>query len=755
MSAAFRSEELGSFSVSPEGQFEIATFQTFVMTVRVGSLGMDDRGSVRFVFHGAKDYSEPQTSDASAPGYVTARTSSGRPLKVVWSPFLSQRPWFNTLEVSLVGGGLKPDDTITIVLGDRSGGSPGFRLQTYCQDRFKFRALINPFSTQQFFEMAEIPTIEIGPGLGHHWVAILPTLRQCGDTFRLSVKCEDIWGNPSDRLDEVLYLRPSRPVAGLPETLQLKPGEFAAIADGLSLETEGDLAIDICDQDGRLLCTSSPLRVVANTDVRHYWGDLHGQTEETIGTNSAWRYFEFARDKAFLDIASHQGNDFQISDAFWTELNAITAEFDETDRFLAVPGYEWSGNSEVGGDRNVWFRREGRPIRRAHRALVLESAAEGTDCGTARALFDALIENGEDVAMAAHCGGRYADIVYAHDGRVENAVEIHSAWGTFEWILRDAFEQGYRIGIVGNSDGHKGRPGASYPGDSFFTSMGGLTCFQLPSLSRDHLFEAMRRRHHYATTGARLFLSVRAEFENEATVYHRDPAVFGPDSDCDQARAASMGDIVRLDPNEGSVRLCVDVGGSQPIERIEIFDGPTLLEAIRPNAPTISGKRVRVLWQGARYRGRGRNLDWSGEVVVEGNQIESFEAINFWSPDNQPSLAVADRIAFSGVTAGNMQGFDLTLKSPGSGRIRFLSDHGEASAQIDTLVDGECVQPFGGLDTRVVISAIEEAASVAKVTFDRTLSINEDGDTRLYVRVTQTDGHQAWSSPIYLFRGES
>ena len=27
-----------------------------------------------------------------------------------------------------------------------------------------------------------------------------------------------------------------------------------------------------------------------------------------------------------------------------------------------------------------------------------------------------------------------------------------------------------------------------------------------------------------------------------------------------------------------------------------------------------------------------------------------------------------------------------------------------------------------------------------------------NGDTRLYVRVQQEDGHRMWSSPIYLFR---
>ncbi len=53
-------------------------------------------------------------------------------------------------------------------------------------------------------------------------------------------------------------------------------------------------------------------------------------------------------------------------------------------------------------------------------------------------------------------------------------MEIHSAWGTFEWLLTDGFPLGHRSGVVCNSDGHKGRPGASYPGAATFGAYGGL-----------------------------------------------------------------------------------------------------------------------------------------------------------------------------------------------------------------------------------------------------------------------------------------
>ncbi len=112
------------------------------------------------------------------------------------------------------------------------------------------------------------------------------------------------------------------------------------------------------------------MRVVASAPLRRYWGDLHGQSGETIGMGSAEDYFRYARDAAFVDMVGHQGNDFQITDAFWKKLNRLTAEFDKPGKFVCLPGYEWSGNTGMGGDRNIFYRHEGRPIRRSSHILV-------------------------------------------------------------------------------------------------------------------------------------------------------------------------------------------------------------------------------------------------------------------------------------------------------------------------------------------------------------------------------------------------
>src|SRR6185295_18530812 len=191
------------------------------------------------------------------------------------------------------------------------------------------------------------------------------------------------------------------------------------------------------------------------------------------------------------------------------------------------PGYEWSGNTGLGGDRNVMFRDEGRQIHRSHHALVEDLRDVDTDANSAGDLFKALAD--ENCVVFAHVGGRYADIRIAHDGRIERSVEVHSDWGTFEWLLHDALEQGYRVGILANSDGHKGRHGASHPGASLFGAYGGLSCLFANDLTRAGLFDTLRKRHHYATTGCRMVFDVAAAFGQDVRLYDDDPNL-GPAS---------------------------------------------------------------------------------------------------------------------------------------------------------------------------------------------------------------------------------
>jgi hypothetical protein len=745
----YRPELMGSARLEPPGSFEAGSMQSFTLVYTAGRFGIDDTGSIKIGFRFASDFGPVQFTQPEAPGYTTVEASNGATLETKWEFKRNIRPWSRSLYIGVVKEFLAPGDTITIRFGDRRFGSPGIRLQTYCESEFEFHVLVDAIATYDYVALPESPKIRIAPGPGVKWFAFLPTAVHAGKPFRLALKIDDKWGNPSDLVDRSVRFVADGAIAGLPASARLEKGKFGSIIDGLHVAEPGEVMIRVLDETGEQLCRSNLLRVMPkDTALVHFWGDTHGQSNETLGTNSAREYFEFGRDKAHVEVMGHQGNDFQITGAFWRELNALTKEFDKTDKFVCIPGYEWSANTAVGGDRNVHYRREGETIHRSSHAQIanaVDIVDEPSDAHTAHELFAKL--KGKDCVVVAHVGGRYADIKYAHDGVLEAAVEVHSAWGTFEWLVHDAFEKGFRVGIVANSDGHKGRPGACYPGASFFGSQGGLTCFLAERLERDSIFESMRRRRHYATTGNRAFASVGVELKSDGKIFERDPAL-GP-SRVEKARRLIMGDIARVTDDE--VEFTIDVAGSAPIERLDIYDGLDLVETVRPYAARELGNRVRLVYEGAEYRGRARTTTWDGSLTVQGNRILRTGAINNWNLDRGIQAQSGAHVAWKAVTTGNYGAIDLWLEGT-AGTLTFKT----APVSAEVAVGDLGVEPrkfrAGGLDRAIRLQRLPEVMAQSTMTLRRTIKVRPAGDTRLYIRMQQEDGHRIWTSPIYLFR---
>lgn len=739
-------DRMGSAKVEPSGDFTAGSFQEFTLTYTAGYFGIDDTGSIKIVHRFASDMGRPQFTDPKAPNYVTVEASNDAVLHVEYDMKRNIRPWDKTLYIKVVRGFLREGDRIVVRFGDRRKGCPGIRLQTFCEDTFEFRVLVDAIATYNYVELPEQPTIRIVPGPPVLWKAILPTLRPTGAPFRLCLKGEDAWGNPSGLGDHAFRLHANRPVEGLPQRVRIPEGEFAAILEDLSVAGPGDLIISLIDADERPIAQSNPLRIVRDATLLPYWGDLHSQSEETIGTNSARDFHLFARDKAFLDAVSHQGNDFQITSAFWAHLNELTEEFDEPGRFVAFPGYEWSGNTGLGGDRNVLYLKEGRNIYRSSHALVDDLSDIDSDANSAADLFERL--KGEECVVFAHVGGRYADIKMSHDIRLERSVEVHSAWGTFEWLIQDAFEQGYRVGIVSNSDGHKGRPGASHPGATKFGAYGGLTCMLAPSFDRAGLLESLRKRHHYGTTGCRMHLEVTADFDTSAELFDEDPNL-GP-STSHQVRTAMMGDILRS--QDAGVNLRIDLHGPAPVERIEIRNGLEILETFRPYGVADLGQRIRVIWEGSEYRGRGRETVWDGHVELNGNAVERLRPINRYNLDKRLERVTESRVEWTALTTGGLGGFDAWLADTRAGTLKIDTALVQADMPIAEIGYDDRVYEAGGIRRRIRVFRLPDENPHRSFILERRVPLRDTGDNALYVCITQEDGHLIWSSPIYVFR---
>ena len=737
---------LGSAKLSPLDPVEVRSFQTFTLTYTVGKLGLDDTGGIRVCWRMVSDSGRPQFTDPTAPNFVTATSNGEGNLQLKYDPSGGQRPWSEILTIVQKGGYLKEGEQITITFGDTSSGSPGMLAQTFVEGGREFRVMADVQATGNFIELADTQlAVPICPGPATSWHAVLPTLRRPDEPFHLGIKAEDKWGNPTAQVNGNIRLEPTLNVDNLPEELEYHPDDRSISLENLKVKEEGTLWIKVHVNETEVAC-AGPL-VIRAGEQASFWGDLHGQTGETVGTNTIENYLDFARNKSFLDVTSHQANDFQINKKFWKLLNELTAKYNEPGRFTVLPGYEWSGNTAVGGDHNVFFREEGKTIRRCSHALLEDRSEMDTDAHTLSDLFKAFRESKEDVVIYAHVGGRYANIFYDHDPNIETAVEMHSAWGTFEWILTDGFPLKRRVGIVCNSDGHKGRPGSSYPGDSIFGAYGGLTCFLTDRNDRDSIFEAQRRRHHYGTTGCRMHMEVNATLPGPGTLYERNPDG-KPDTRTWQTDKAMMGDIIQTDA--GSVDINVTVKAHAGIERIELRNGSKVLETIRTHNSSDLGNRIRVIWSGAEYRGRGRNTTWNGRAQFKGNSINRFESINQWNPDMLFEQRGSDTIIWNAVTTGNFMGFDAWLNG-NEGTLGVTTNHGDILLNLSDIALKDNILDAGGLKRQLNAFRLPENRLEKEISFSRTVNLERGGDNPIWICVTTEDGYQAWSSPIYLF----
>lgn len=717
-------EKLGSAHIEPEKPVIAGDFVSFNLIYTAGYFGVDDSGSIKIVQRFASDMARPQFDDPTAPNYVSIEASNGATLACHFDVKENIRPWGKTLYIKIVKGFFREGDQLIVRFGDPRQGSPGIRMQTFCEETFELKVLADAFATYDYVELPESPVLQILPGIPEKWQAILPGLRNTGQSFSLALKAEDRWGNPTDQVRQTVRLQADHPVANLPASVSFESGQFIRKFENLVCNSPGDVRISVFSESGEVLAISNPLRITSDSAIFPYWGDLHGQSEETIGTNSARDYFSFARDRAFLDVTCHQGNDFQITKTFWEKLQKITAAFYQPGKFVTFPGYEWSGNTGLGGDHNVIYLNEGETLHRSSHALVADMSDADTDRHTTRELFQTLKQ--KQAFAYAHVGGRYADLAQAKDIEMPLAIEIHSAWGTFEWLLHDAFAAGLTPGIVANSDGHKGRPGASYPGVSLFGSYGGLTAFWCPELTREAIFDCLHRRHHYATTGARMLLQ---------TGLSHFPKV-------------RMGDI--LETEAASVAFTAEIVCPTAIERVDFFNGTELIATTKPVGTAPTSPHLRINWEGAEYRGRGRETVWDGFLKITGNRIKQVRGINFWNPEKPVVHESPGRVSWQSLTTGGFSGVDLILAHPREGILDIQTPLIQQQIRIEEVAHTEMCFEAGGLGRKLRVFRLPAENPCRQIGLVQQIDLQPGRMNPLYLRVTQSDGHRGWTSPIYV-----
>jgi hypothetical protein len=210
-----------------------------------------------------------------------------------------------------------------------------------------------------------------------------------------------------------------------------------------------------------------------------------------------------------------------------------------------------------------------------------------------------------------------------------------------------------------------------------------------------------------------------------------------------------MGDILRCEGD--AVELTVEAVTSAPIERLEIRNGLDVLETWRPYDQAALGRRIRVIWEGSEYRGRGRQTIWDGGCVLQGNEFERVAPINLWNLDKKLTQTGPAALNWEALTTGGFGGFDAWLVDAQLGTLRIDTALIKCEIAVADIGLDDLVFEAGGIRRRIRVFRLPDENPHRHLHLSRHIPLKRSGDNAMYVCLTQEDGHLAWSSPIYVF----
>lgn len=636
------------------------SWQEIILDYEVGASGLADGAWIKAAFKFYSDWALFQTTAPGEANYVSAEYQAG-PLLPGQEPATVQRllcrfdqkgherPYQKAIIVDIVDGYLNPGDHIVIRLGDRRGGGPGTRVQTFVEKNFRFRLYIDPVGTSRFAAVPGDVVLQFTPNEPHHLIVTAPRLVQPGADLPVFVRLEDSWGNTcwnaSARIELTATLDGS-PVYQRDADLSNEGWAILRI-DDIPSRAEGELVIGAQMKDNSLAAPDYAFTTIdmESPVARIFYGDLHVHSDDTIGTNDTVYNLTYGRDVAGLDVLGYTANDFQITVERWRAAVATIRKISVDGAFVCYPGTEWCGNSCAGGDHNVVFLGDGEPLFPfGYNGESARSFEWSEDMGlhdvTPGAwpldeLYATYAHDPESHLLIPHVGGRRANLAWHHP-ELERLIEVGSTWGHFPWMLQDSCVRGYHLGASAASDEHRGRCGGGVPGTAVFGVRGGLTGIIADHLDRATIGRALRARRTFATTGERsVALSWRGQFLQGDAFSH-----------------------------QGLARINYRFLGRAGFEEIVAFDhtGCFWRRDLQLEAG-LSEHRIRVRWGGARIRDRYRSAGWTGRITIRNALIRNFKAFGFEHQEEAVWSAGPGEIGFHSDTFGDSDSIEIDLSN--------------------------------------------------------------------------------------------
>ncbi len=488
-----------------------------------------------------------------------------------------------------------------------------------------------------------------------------------------------------------------------------------------------------------------------------YFGDLHNHSNVGYAQGSLRRVYEIARNHldffAFTphahwhDIRHFEGsiedkwiNGFHVTRARWPEVLKMAREFDAPGKFATLAGYEWHSTSL--GDYHILFPDLDAELYTPDDLKDLQRFAAKRGC--------IMIPHHPSVRQ----GHRGANFQF-RDPKVSPLLEIYSEWGNSEsdrapfpflrhtepgrWTrntLQYALAQGLRFGVIASTDDHLGYPGGWGEG---------LAAVLAPDLSRKSILEALLDRRTYAVTGDRILLGVTLN-------------------------GKVMG---RELPYTRERRIRVSVTGWDQVDRVEVLKNNRVIHRGFPmdretsaaswSKPVLA--RFEYGWGPWPALGITRTCDWDFTCRLENGVLEAVQPCFVPGPlEEERRDQVLDQTGRSvrvrSFTALRQQIEDRSQKA------LVLKMRGGPDTKLTITLDAPSKQSYTttlrdlaeSSETIYTGEFPRESALLNRIVFpehyETSFEVTDTGNGALadwyYVRVVQSNGQMAWSSPIWV-----
>jgi hypothetical protein len=521
------------------------------------------------------------TVDPQPRGTVraAARTSGAATLEVAAVNGFCERE----VHVTLTSGRLQAGDEVVFTL--RGNNAPTL---SEVARPVTFFLEIEDRADQAAWRLVDRAILEVKPRAPVKLDCSSEPVAAVGATTALTLRLTDDYGNRvADRIEPAW-----KPQHGMTVTEN----------DAVCVSSPGIYRLRGKDANTGIEIVSTPLkRTARQPPYRLAFGDLHVHDFLSPGLASPSACYASAMDMGLhflaLPIQTQGGN---LTEPKWIIAKAMAEEYYRPGSFVTFPAFEWQHYAF--GHKNVYFINPDQPF--------LSPYDKRYD--TVPKLFRALRKS--DALVAAHHVGYKLDVHVPGtdwkytDETLQPVAEICSCHGSSErpgserplnapgtgTFMQDAWAAGRHVGVIGGADSHSSLPVSSpreprpYPG--------GLACVYTRDLTRQGIFEALRNRRCYATTGARMIL----EFD---------------------VNQHMLGSIVQGGPKHRKIH--VSVAGTSALTAVSVFKNNRPVHELAPGVADVEfefvdrqGPERREDWYYVKAHQDNGELAWSSPVWV-------------------------------------------------------------------------------------------------------------------------------------------